>query len=62
MFLIFQNNWIPRRDENNPKTIDQIHKEAEKEAREAQQAYQNINYSKRLPDDRRKISGKFNCI
>ena len=24
-------NWIPRRDENAPKTIDQIHKDAQKE-------------------------------
>jgi translation initiation factor 4G len=23
-----QCNWVPRRDDNNPKTIDQIHKEA----------------------------------
>lgn len=53
-----KNNWVPRRDENNPKTIDQIHKEAEKEAREAQQALQNISYSKRPPDDRRKLSGR----
>ena len=29
------NNWIPRREENyNPKTIDQIHKEAEMEKKE----------------------------
>ncbi|GFY43048.1 eukaryotic translation initiation factor 4 gamma 3 [Trichonephila inaurata madagascariensis] len=48
-----KNNWVPRRDENNPKTIDQIHKEAEREAREQQQVYQNMaNYPKRLPDDR----------
>ena len=26
-----QNNWKPRRDDNNPKTIEQIHKEAEEE-------------------------------
>ncbi|XP_073976468.1 eukaryotic translation initiation factor 4G1 isoform X6 [Rhodnius prolixus] len=24
-------NWVPRRDENNPKTIEQIHKDAERE-------------------------------
>ncbi|KFM57183.1 Eukaryotic translation initiation factor 4 gamma 3, partial [Stegodyphus mimosarum] len=47
-----KNNWIPRRDENNPKTIDQIHKEAEREAREQQQVFSNMNYSKRMPDDR----------
>ncbi|GFU09861.1 eukaryotic translation initiation factor 4 gamma 3 [Nephila pilipes] len=56
-----KNNWVPRRDENNPKTIDQIHKEAEREAREQQQVYQNMaNYPKRLPDDRdrRKNTGR----
>lgn len=29
-----QNKWIPRRDENNPKTIDQIHKEVQLEEQE----------------------------
>ena len=31
-----QNKWIPRRDEGNPKTIEQIHKEAQKEEQERQ--------------------------
>ena len=26
-----ENHWVPRRDENNPKTIAQIHKEAHEE-------------------------------
>ncbi|KAK3105045.1 hypothetical protein FSP39_015996 [Pinctada imbricata] len=30
------NKWIPRRDENNPKTLDQIHKEAQREEQERQ--------------------------
>ncbi|XP_077998892.1 eukaryotic translation initiation factor 4 gamma 3-like isoform X2 [Glandiceps talaboti] len=29
-----QNKWVPRRDENNPKTIEQIHKEAKLEAQQ----------------------------
>lgn len=29
-----QKNWVPRRDDNNPKTIDQIQKEAERETME----------------------------
>ncbi|KFM66122.1 Eukaryotic translation initiation factor 4 gamma 3, partial [Stegodyphus mimosarum] len=45
-------NWISSRDENKPKTIDQIHKEAESEAPEQQLLCSNINYSKRMPDDR----------
>ncbi|GBM60301.1 Eukaryotic translation initiation factor 4 gamma 3 [Araneus ventricosus] len=56
-----KNNWVPRRGENNPKTIDQIHKEAEREAREQQQAYQNMtSYLKRISDDRdrRKNTGR----
>ncbi|XP_062567019.1 eukaryotic translation initiation factor 4 gamma 1-like isoform X2 [Saccostrea cucullata] len=28
--------WVPRRDDNNPKTLDQIHKEAQKEEQERQ--------------------------
>ncbi|XP_060075672.1 eukaryotic translation initiation factor 4 gamma 3-like isoform X2 [Ylistrum balloti] len=30
------NRWVPRRDENNPKTLDQIHKEAQREDQERQ--------------------------
>ncbi|KAJ8320893.1 hypothetical protein KUTeg_002480 [Tegillarca granosa] len=29
-----KNKWVPRRDENNPKTIDQIHKEVQLEEQE----------------------------
>ncbi|KAG8175496.1 hypothetical protein JTE90_025509 [Oedothorax gibbosus] len=38
------NNWIPRRVENTPKTIDEIHKEAALEARKQWQWYQNMMY------------------
>ena len=30
------NGWVPRREDNNPKTIDQIHKEAADEAKKVQ--------------------------
>lgn len=30
-FLVPQSNWVPRRGDQGPKTIDQIHKEAEME-------------------------------
>ncbi len=30
-FSVTQNNWVPRRGDLGPKTIDQIHKEAEME-------------------------------
>lgn len=33
-FIFFQNKWVPRRVDNNPKTIDQIHKEVAKEEQE----------------------------
>ncbi|XP_071034161.1 eukaryotic translation initiation factor 4 gamma 1 isoform X5 [Parasteatoda tepidariorum] len=51
-----RNGWVPRREENNPKTIDQIHKEAEREAREQQQNLLNMLFQKRVPadSDRRK--------
>lgn len=29
-----QNKWVPRRDDNNPKTIDQIQREADRESME----------------------------
>ena len=32
--MYFQNKWVPRRVDNNPKTIDQIHKEVAQEAQE----------------------------
>ncbi|XP_056018647.1 eukaryotic translation initiation factor 4 gamma 3-like isoform X6 [Ostrea edulis] len=35
--------WVPRRDENNPKTLDQIHKEAQKEEQERQIFLQQAN-------------------
>ena len=30
------NDWVPRREDNNPKTIDQIHKEAADQAKKTQ--------------------------
>ena len=30
------NGWVPRRADNNPKTIDQIHKEAQNEEQQRQ--------------------------
>ena len=33
--LWFQNHWVPRREDNNPKTIDQIHKEAQQDAQKS---------------------------
>ncbi|XP_078696975.1 eukaryotic translation initiation factor 4 gamma 1-like isoform X4 [Branchiostoma floridae x Branchiostoma belcheri] len=42
------NNWVPRRDDNNPKTIDQIHKEAELEIQQ-----QNLKLAQVKQDSRR---------
>ncbi|GAB1610039.1 eukaryotic translation initiation factor 4 gamma 1-like isoform X1 [Argonauta hians] len=36
-----ENNWIPRRAENNPKTIHEIHLEAEQEEKERKQNLEN---------------------
>nr|XP_042911418.1 eukaryotic translation initiation factor 4 gamma 1-like [Parasteatoda tepidariorum] len=43
-----KNEWIPRRDENNPKTTDQIHKEAECEAPGQQQNLENMSFRKKV--------------
>ena len=34
------NDWVPRREDNNPKTIDQIHKEAADQAKKMQMKLQ----------------------
>ncbi|XP_076320360.1 eukaryotic translation initiation factor 4 gamma 3-like [Tachypleus tridentatus] len=53
-----QKNWIPRRDQNDPKTIDQIHKDAQKEAQEQQMLLQQVIPHKRPEDrERRKSRG-----
>ena len=31
-----KNDWVPRREDNNPKTIDQIHKEEAEKAKKTQ--------------------------
>ena len=33
-------HWVPRRDEGNPKTVDQIHREAQRKAKEEEMARQ----------------------
>lgn len=54
------NNWVPRRDDNTPKTIDQIHKEAEREQLETSISLANTSMKKldrpRM-DDRGKRGG-----
>ena len=32
-----RNKWVPRRDDNNPKTIDQIHQEAQQQVQQQKQ-------------------------
>lgn len=44
------NKWIPRRNENNPKTIDQIQKEAESERLDMQVNSASLNPPRK--DDR----------
>ncbi|XP_022235669.1 eukaryotic translation initiation factor 4 gamma 3-like [Limulus polyphemus] len=38
-----QNNWVSRREDDNPKTIDQIHLEAQKEAQQQQLLLQQVH-------------------
>ncbi|XP_022249627.1 eukaryotic translation initiation factor 4 gamma 3-like isoform X2 [Limulus polyphemus] len=48
-----QNNWVPRREDNNPKTIDQIHWEAEKEAQQQQLLLQQVHVPPQKRSDER---------
>lgn len=50
-------NWVPRRDENNPKTIEQIHKDAERETmlESALLSSQGEVFTKNLHFSRRQI-------
>lgn len=54
-----KSQWKPRREDNNPKTIEQIHKEAIREREEQERELNNPNYSQSMggsrdrPGDRR---------
>ena len=43
LIYIFQNNWVPRRIDSAPKTIDQIHKEAADEHAQKQILFKTVN-------------------
>ena len=43
-----KNDWVPRREDNNPKTIDQIHKEAADQAKKTQMMIQMAKQDKKL--------------
>lgn len=47
MVCLTQNNWVPRRGDQGPKTIDQIHKEAEMEEHREQAKVQQQLLSKK---------------
>ncbi|XP_067006474.2 eukaryotic translation initiation factor 4 gamma 1 isoform X2 [Anabrus simplex] len=47
-----QSKWVPRRDESNPKTIDQIQREAEKETLDQQIALSTAPPTPRRQEDR----------
>lgn len=53
-----QNNWVPRRGDQGPKTIDQIHKEAELEEHREQIKVQQQLLSKK--DSSRGRGGRMN--
>ena len=54
-----QNKWVPRREENyNPKTIDQIHKEAQME--KVQQQEQRLAAQMPAKDNKQKKGGSGN--
>ena len=41
------NDWVPRQEDNNPKTIDQIHKEAADKAKKTQMMIQMAKQDKK---------------
>lgn len=47
VLYLFQNNWVPRRGDQGPKTIDQIHKDAELEEHREQMKVQQALISKK---------------
>ena len=42
------NDWVPYREDNNPKTIDQIHKEAADQAKKTQMMIQMAKQDKKI--------------
>ena len=54
-----KSGWKPRREDNNPKTIEQIHKEVIREREEQERERENPNYNQSMggsrdrPGDRR---------
>jgi len=42
-------SWVPRRDEGNPKTIDQIHKEAQQKEKEEEMYRQQEKLKRNEP-------------
>ena len=60
-----QGKWVPRRTDSNPKTMDQIQKEAEKETLDQQILLNSATQAPRQQDDRassRKNSESFSMI
>jgi len=56
--LLSQNKWIPRRADNNPKTIEQIHIEAESEKQAKEELCRNFSIiSMPQPSNRGRGSG-----
>jgi translation initiation factor 4G len=53
-----QSKWIPRRNDSNPKTIDEIQKEAEKESLDQQLLLNSAPQAPRLQDDRALLNRK----
>ena len=53
-FCFKQNHWVPRRDENKPKTIEQIHREAKQEELQRHMLSQ-LNTQQSVKRNRRKF-------
>ena len=59
-----KNKWVPRREENyNPKTIDQIHKEAKEAQMQRSQEQRNSNIPKDTAKPKKgKMHGFYNIF
>lgn len=60
------NKWVPRREDNNPKTIEQINKEAERESMEKaialSQPAPRMNRQNDRPENRKSKCTHSNCF
>nr|XP_042911104.1 uncharacterized protein LOC107441322 isoform X3 [Parasteatoda tepidariorum] len=58
---VLEVDWLPRKDEKNPKAIKLTQKDAEPETYEEQEDLQSIPFQRRVPHDRDRIKNSAPC-